>query len=78
LNPVLLGWKAFPTVKATIVVKFLVKKYLPPFSNFQFSVSLSSVKPDFVKRSLHKLVTWNGLIALDTNSKNSLTNVRAY
>lgn len=78
LNPVLFGSNEFPTVKATIVVRFLVKKYFPPFYKDQFSVSFNSVNPVFYSLSLHKAVTWNGLTALVINSKNSFTNNLAY
>lgn len=50
-----------------------MKKYFPPFSNYQFSVSLSSINPLFVSLYLQSEVTWNGLIALPTKSKNSFT-----
>jgi hypothetical protein len=36
LNPVLFASNLGPTIKAIIVDLFLVKKYFPPFSNFQF------------------------------------------
>lgn len=73
-----MGSNEFPTVNATIVVKFLVKKYLPPFYNVQFSVSFNSVNPVFYNLSLHNAVTWNGLTAFVMNSKNSFTNDLAY
>ena len=41
LNPVFDGSKVSPTLKATRVVLFLVKKYLDPFLSYQFEVSLS-------------------------------------
>lgn len=38
LNPVFSGEKVCPTLKATKVVLFLVKKYLEPFLSYQFDV----------------------------------------
>ena len=38
LNPVLDGSKVYPTLKATRVVLFLVKKYLDPFLSYQLEV----------------------------------------
>jgi hypothetical protein len=41
LNPVLDGSKVYPTLKATKVVLFLVKKYLEPFLSYQLEFSLN-------------------------------------
>jgi hypothetical protein len=38
LNPVFDGSKVYPTLKATKVVLFLVKKYFDPFFNYQLEV----------------------------------------
>lgn len=38
LNPVFSGEKVCPTLNATKVVLFLVKKYLEPFLSYQFDV----------------------------------------
>lgn len=48
LNPVLDGSNASPTLNATRVVLFLVKKYFDPFLSYQFYVSLNYYHPFWV------------------------------